>query len=381
MIYFDNAATTYKKPDCVVEAVAQAMKYCGNSGRGGHGIALESSRKIYDAREKLADFFCFEDASCIVFTANATESLNMALQGVLKPGDHVITTMLEHNSVLRPLYMLESKGVEISFVPCEKMGMPEYGMIQSLIKSNTKAIVVTHASNVTGNITDIGRIGKIAREHNLIFMVDASQTSGSIDINAREMGINILCTTGHKGLMGPQGVGVLAVEKKIDIVPLLAGGTGIHSFDRKQPEAMPERLEAGTLNGPGIAGLYAAIDFIEQTEKKNILEKELQLMWHFYEGVKSQKSVRLYGNFQSKYRAPIVSLNIGDSDSAEVADILDQDYGIAVRAGAHCAPLMHQFFETEKQGMVRFSFGYFNTFKEVELAVQAVKSIGEDLNK
>ncbi|WP_312649081.1 aminotransferase class V-fold PLP-dependent enzyme [Aminipila sp.] len=378
MIYFDNAATTYIKPDCVIEAVIQSMQSTGNAGRGGHEISLESSRNIYNAREKLADFFCFEDVSGIVFTANSTESLNIALQGILEPQDHVITTILEHNSVLRPLYLLESKGMEVSFIPCDEKGIPEYNSIPELIRSNTKAIIVTHASNVTGNIIDINTIGAIARKHNLIFIVDASQTAGSVNINAEEMGIDVLCTTGHKGLMGPQGVGVLAVRKGINIEPLLVGGSGIQSFDKNHPANMPARLEAGTLNGHGIAGLYAALEFIEAKGIRVIADKEQELMWRFYKGIRNLKTVKVYGNFEVKDRSPIVSLNVGHIDSAETADILAQEYGIATRAGAHCAPLMHQFFGTERQGMVRFSFGYFNTFAEVDTAINAVRELAEN---
>lgn len=381
MIYFDNAATTYIKPDCVIEAVIQSMRSSGNAGRGGHEISLESSRKIYEAREKLANFFCFEDASCIVFTANSTESLNIAIQGILQPEDHVITTILEHNSVLRPLYLLESKGMEVSFIPSDAYGIPEFNLIPELIKPNTKAIIITHASNVTGNIVNIKAIGEIARKHNLIFIVDASQTAGSVNINAQEMGIDVLCTTGHKSLMGPQGIGVLAVRKGLDINPLIVGGSGIQSFHKKHPESMPVRLEAGTLNGHGIAGICAALDFIGEKGLQEIFNKEQSLMWRFYKGIKSIKAVKVYGDFQVKERAPIVSLNIGDLDSAETADILAQEYGIATRSGAHCAPLIHEFFGTETQGMVRFSFGYFNTFDEVDTAIAALQVIAEDFNQ
>lgn len=381
MIYFDNAATTYIKPDCVIEAVIQSMRSSGNAGRGGHEISLESSRKIYEAREKMADFFCFEDASCIVFTANSTESLNIAIQGILEPEDHVITTILEHNSVLRPLYLLESKGMEVSFIPNDAYGIPEYNLIPELIKPNTKAIIVTHASNVTGNIVNIKTIGEIARKHNLIFIVDASQTAGSVNINAQEIGIDVLCTTGHKSLMGPQGIGVLAVRIGLDIKPLIVGGSGIQSFQRKHPESMPVRLEAGTLNGHGIAGICAALDFIGEKGLHEILNKEQSLMWRFYKGIKAIKTVKVYGDFEVEERAPIVSLNIGELDSAETADILAQEYGIATRSGAHCAPLIHEFFGTETQGMVRFSFGYFNTFDEVDIAIAALQVIAEDLSQ
>lgn len=381
MIYFDNAATTYIKPDCVIQSVIQSLRFSGNAGRGGHEISLESSRKIYNAREKLADFFCFEDASCIVFTSNSTESLNVALQGILEPEDHVITTILEHNSVLRPLYVLENKGLEVSFIPCDHNGIPKYNLISELIRPNTKAIIVTHASNVTGNIVDIKTIGEIARKHNLVFIVDASQTAGSIEINALEMGIDVLCTTGHKSLMGPQGIGVLAVKKGLNIKPLMVGGSGIQSFHKKHPEQMPVRLEAGTLNGHGIAGLSAALDFIGEKGQNEIFNTEQNLMWRFYNGIKPISNVKIYGDFDVKKRAPIVSLNIENLDSAETADILAQEYDIATRSGAHCAPLIHEFFGTETQGMVRFSFGYFNTFDEVDTAIAALQKIAEDFNQ
>lgn len=378
MIYLDNAATTYTKPNCVIEAVVEAMKHSGNAGRSGHEIALKSSRNIYNVRERIADFFCAEEPSCVAFTANSTESLNIAIQGLLKPEDHVITTHLEHNSVLRPLYLLEDKGLQISFIPCDEKGELKYENIQGVIKSNTKAIITTHASNVTGNLVDIKKIGKISKKNNLVYILDASQTAGSIEINMKDTGVDILCATGHKGLMAPQGVGLLLVQKDINIEPLVVGGSGFMSFEKKHPDKMPTRLEAGTLNSHGIAGLNAALDFIKEVGQDSIYKKERELMWGFYEGIKDISNIKVYGDFETDLRASIVSLNIGHMNSSEVADILAQEYGIATRAGAHCAPLVHRFYKTERQGMIRFSFGYFNTFDEVEKTVDAVKELAND---
>lgn len=379
MIYFDNAATSYKKPECVIQAVTDAMCKGGNPGRGAYEISLESSRTVYNARRKLADFFSFEDPSSIVFTANATESLNMALLGSLPNNCHIITTLLEHNSVLRPLYMQEEKGTELSFVSCDEQGNIDYEKIEPLIKSNTKAIVTTHGSNVTGNLVDIERIGKITKAHGLIYIVDASQTAGEIPIDADKANIDILCATGHKGLMGPQGVGILGVKSNIYIKPIVVGGSGVSSFSKTQPDSMPQRLEAGTLNGHGIAGILAAVDFIERNHINTIFEKEHQLMQAFYEGVKTINGIKIYGDFSREIRLPIVSLNLGNISSQEISDILAGEYDIATRAGAHCAPLMHEFFKTREQGMVRFSFGYYNTLAEVEKAVAAIRQISEEL--
>lgn len=377
MIYFDNAATTYIKPESVINAVVNNLKNGGNSGRGGHLAALEANRIIYNARKTVSDFFGFESPESIVFTSSATESLNIALQGVLKNNDHVITTCMEHNSVLRPLFLMEERGVEVSFVTCNECGELEYQQMEKLVKSNTRMIVATHGSNVTGNLNDIILLSQFAKEKGLIFLLDASQTAGEFKIDVDKMNIDILCTTGHKGLMGPQGVGLLGVKKEIYIRPFKVGGTGILSFSKEQPDTMPTRLEAGTLNMPGIAGLTAAIEFINAIGLEKISERQKTLMDTFYKGVRDLGGVKIYGGFECHNRAPIVSLNIGDINSSQIADILSTDYNIATRAGAHCAPLLHKHFKTEKQGMVRFSFGYFNTLLEVEEAIKAVKEIAE----
>ena len=376
MIYLDNAATTMRKPDGVIPAVVKAMESMGNSSRGTHEGALDAARSVYRTRVKLGRMFgCPEER--VIFTCNSTEALNIAISGTIDKGDHVITTDLEHNSVLRPLYRLEAeKGVELSFVPADKLGNVDYADFERLMRPNTKAIVCTHASNLTGNHVDIQRVGEIAHRHGALLIVDASQTAGAFPINIREMGIDVLCFTGHKSLMGPQGTGGLCVGEGVEIRPFKVGGSGVQSYSKTQPEEYPTRLEAGTLNGHGIAGLGAALDFIEQVGMDSIYQKEHQLMTRFYEGVKDIEGVTVYGDF-SRMRSPVVALNIKDYDSSAVSDELSEYYGIATRPGAHCAPRMHMALGTEAQGAVRFSFAYFNTEDDVDAAVNAVKDIAK----
>ena len=374
MIYLDNAATTMRKPDGVIPAVVKAMESMGNSSRGTHEGALDAARSVYRTRVKLGRMFgCPEER--VIFTCNSTEALNIAISGTIDKGDHVITTDLEHNSVLRPLYRLEAeKGVELSFVPADKLGNVDYADFERLMRPNTKAIVCTHASNLTGNHVDIQRVGEIAHRHGALLIVDASQTAGAFPINIKEMGIDVLCFTGHKSLMGPQGTGGLCVGEGVEIRPFKVGGSGVQSYSKTQPEEYPTRLEAGTLNGHGIAGLGAALDFIEQVGMDSIYQKEHQLMTRFYEGVKDIEGVTVYGDF-SRMRSPVVALNIKDYDSSAVSDELSEYYGIATRPGAHCAPRMHMALGTKEQGAVRFSFGCFNTQDEVNAAIYAVREI------
>lgn len=377
MIYLDNAATTIIKPEEVAEAVVKALSIAGNSGRGVHSASLDASRIIYEARENIALLFKAESPDRIAFTMNATEALNIAIQGTLEAGDHVITTDLEHNSVLRPLYMMEERGVELTVIPADEKGNISYEDIEDNIKDNTKAVVCTHASNLTGNVTDIERIGRITKEKGILFIVDASQTAGVMDIDVNKMNIDILCFTGHKSLMGPQGTGGLYVREGVDIKPLLSGGSGIKTYSKTHPEELPVRLEAGTLNVHGLAGLNASVRYILDKGVENIRKEEQKLLWQFYEGVSEIQGVTVYGNFEDFNRCPILSLNIHDYDSSKVSDVIYSQYGIAVRAGAHCAPLMHEALGTVSQGAVRFSFSHFNTAEEIEEAIKAVKEIAE----
>ncbi len=380
MIYFDNAATTMVKPRCVIEAVTQAMQHMGNSGRGTHGASLGAARTIYDTRKLLADFFNAEKATRIAFTANSTESLNIAIKGLFAPGDHVISTVLEHNSVLRPLYELEKKGVRVTYAECDEKGAIRPEDILKYVDSSTRGIVCTHASNLTGNMVDIARIGAAARKAGIIFIVDASQTAGVIPIDVQEMNIDVLCFTGHKGLLGPQGTGGLYVREGVEIRPLLSGGSGVQTYSREHPREMPTALEAGTLNGHGIAGLHAAVEYIMETGIDDIRSAERELMRRFYNGAKEIPGVRIYGDFDTEERCPIVTLNLRDYDSGEVSDELAFGYEIATRPGGHCAPMMHRALGTVSQGAVRFSFSSFNTADEVDTALDALRELagGED---
>ncbi|MBD9002649.1 MAG: aminotransferase class V-fold PLP-dependent enzyme [Coprococcus catus] len=377
MIYLDSSATSFLKPPQVAEAVFRSFNTIGNAGRGAHAPTLNASRLIYNTREKLAALFGTPDPSRIAFTCNATEALNIAIHGAIHPGEHVITTACEHNSVLRPLYLKEKEGTELTIIPADKKGRIRYDLLESSVKSNTSAIVLTHASNLSGNVTDLAFVSNFAKKHGLLLIVDASQTAGSLPINVVKMGIDILCFTGHKGLFGPQGTGGLYVREGLTLSPLKSGGSGIHSFDRQHPTDMPTALEAGTLNGHGIAGLNAGLDYILSTGVKNIHAKEISLARRFVNGISDISDLKLYGDIDAPLRTPIISLNIGNMSSASVSDILWEDYEICVRAGAHCAPLMHKTFGTEKQGAVRFSFSCFNTEAEIDTAIRAMHEIAE----
>ena len=376
MIYLDNAATTMQKPECVVKAVTDALTSLGNASRGAHEGALETNRVIYRTRTKLASFFGCPKSDQVIFTGNSTEALNIAISGTIGKGSHVITTQLEHNSVLRPLYRLcEERDVKLDFVKSDRRGCVDYSQFESLICPDTCAIVCTHASNLTGNVLDIGRIGQIAKEHGILFILDASQTAGTIPIDMTDSNVSILCFTGHKSMMGPQGTGGMCINGDISVRPFKVGGTGVQSFLEKQPEEYPTRLEAGTMNGHGIAGLSAALDYILEIGPDRIHEHEMNLARRFYDKISTIPDVKVYGDIAANVRCPIVTLNIRELDSAVVADELAYTYGIATRAGAHCAPLMHQALGTRMQGAVRFSFGYFNTQEECDAAADAVADI------
>jgi glycine hydroxymethyltransferase len=377
VIYLDNAATTLHKPQQVIDAVVHAMQSMGNCARGTHEEALDAARTVYDARVRLASLFGCPRVDHVAFTANSTEALNMAINGLIDPGDHVISTDLEHNSVLRPLYRLEAEhGAELSFVPADKLGNVDYADFERLMKPNTRAVVCTNASNLTGTVLDIERIAKTAHSHGALVIVDASQTAGCWPIDMKKMGIDVLCFTGHKGLMGPQGTGGICVKEGIEIRPFKVGGSGVQSYSRTHPAEYPTRLEAGTLNGHGIAGLGAAAKFISETGVENIHAKERSLMLRFYEGVKDIEGVTVYGDF-TKDKTAIVALNIRDYESGEVSYELSQGYGIATRPGAHCAPRMHKALGTAEVGAVRFSFSFYNTEEEIDEAVRAVAELAK----
>ena len=372
MIYLDNAATSLVKPQEVIDAVVHAMQSLGNAGRGVNEASLGAARTIYDTRVKLAEFFHAESPAQVVFTANSTESLNAALKGILDPGEHVITSQIEHNSVLRPLYELESRDVELTIIPADREGRVDYSDFEKNIRDNTKMIVSSHASNLTGNLMDIQRIGDICHAHGCLFVVDASQTAGVFPIDVQKMHIDVLCFTGHKSMLGPQGTGGMVVREGLQIRPLKTGGSGVQTYSKTHPAQMPTALEAGTLNGHGIAGLNAAVDYIGREGMDSIREKELALMRRFKQGIEDIPGIRIYGDFSVEMRSPIVTINLGDYDSSEVSDELFMTYGISTRSGAHCAPLMHEALGTVSQGAVRFSFSHFNTEEEIDAAVRAL---------
>lgn len=378
MIYLDNAATTMHKPKEVIDAVINAMSSMGNAGRGASEASLSASRIIYDTREKLCKFFNGENPKQIVFTNNSTESLNVAIKGLLNAGDHVITTMLEHNSVLRPLYEMREKGVELTIIESDKNGSFRLEDMEAAIQPNTKMIVCTNGSNLTGNYVPLKPVGELAKKHDILFVVDASQTAGVFPIDVQDMMIDVLCFTGHKGLLGPQGTGGMYVREGLKIRPLKTGGSGVQTYSKTHPAEMPTALEAGTLNGHGIAGLHAAMSYLEETGVDQIRAREQELMWRFYEGVKDIPEITIYGDFSTKERCAIVTLNIGDYDSSEVSDALLTEYSISTRSGGHCAPLMHEALGTVEQGAVRFSFSHYNTEEEVDAAIEAVRELAKD---
>lgn len=375
LIYADSAATSLHKPPQVARAVADAVCRLGNSGRGAGAPALDSGRVIFDCRRKLSALFDGDGPEQVAFTSNVTEALNTALKGLFRPGEHIITTAAEHNSVLRPLYELEDAGCELTVLPCGENGVFYPAGLAAALRPNTRGVVCTHASNVTGNVTDIAAVGTFCRAHGLLFILDAAQTAGTFPISMKEQHIDVVCFTGHKGLLGPQGIGGLCVRRGLSIRPLKTGGSGIWSFRRSHPDVMPTALEAGTLNTPGIAGLSAGLDFLSEQGMEVLRRREQDLALKFYRRVRALPGVRLYGDFSTPDRAPIVSLNLGEIPSDQVADELQERFGIAVRSGAHCAPLIHRHFGTEAQGMVRFSFSWANTPAELDAILAALTQL------
>ena len=376
MIYLDSAATSFYRPPQVAQAVAEAINTMGNAARGTGAPALSGARVIYETRELLARLFHAPGPEQVAFTANSTESLNMAIKGLTRPGDRVVTTVLEHNSVLRPLYEMEAAGASLVIIGCKgerRKGILDLEALRQAIVPGVKAVVCTHASNLTGNRVDIRQIGQWCRQAGAVFIVDASQTAGVFPIHMEEDCIDILCFTGHKGLLGPQGTGGICLGKDISLRPLLSGGSGILTFSKTHPAQMPTALEAGTLNGHGLAGLKAGVQYILEQGMERLRQREQQLARLFYEEVRRIPDVRLYGDFEDPDRAAIVSLNLGEEDSGAVSDYLSQEYGIYTRSGGHCAPLMHQALGTKRQGAVRFSFSHFNTEEDVAAAVKALR--------
>lgn len=380
MIYLDNAATSFPKPERVYVEMDRCMRqYCANPGRSGHRLALEAGRAIYRTRERLCRLFNIESPMQVVFTSNATEALNLGIKGLLKEGDHVVTTSVEHNSVARPLTALKAKGVSVTYVGCDLKGYLNPRDIERAIKKNTALIVITHASNVTGTLMPVKEVGLIAKERGIPFMLDAAQTAGIYDIDVRDMNIDILAFPGHKGLMGPQGTGGLYISENLDVLQMKEGGTGSRSEELAQPVVVPDRYESGTPNTAGIVGLGEGVGFILEKGTAAIREHEEELTGMLLQGLEQIKGVKIYGPVNPGLQAGVVSINIGDGDSGEISYILDRSYDIATRSGLHCSPLAHRTIGTFDQGTVRFSIGYFNTREDIEAALRAVEEIAAEM--
>ncbi|MGQ9509497.1 MAG: aminotransferase class V-fold PLP-dependent enzyme [Thermodesulfobacteriota bacterium] len=379
MIYFDNSATSWPKPPQVKEAINKFIDEIGaNPGRSGHLLSIEAAKIIFETRDLLAKLFNIKDSSRIVFTTNATESINLALKGLLQSGDHVVTSSMEHNSVMRPLRDLEKKGVRLSIAPCSSNGELDPKEVEKRIQSNTKMIVLTHASNVTGTLLPIPEVGKIAKQHDIFFLVDAAQTAGSYPIDIETDGVDLLAFSGHKSLYGPQGTGGLVIGERIDekkMIPLKQGGTGSRSEFEEQPDFLPDRFESGTPNTVGIAGLLEGVRFVLKEGVLNIHQYERSLIEKLAEGLLEIPKIKIYGWSKDKDRIATLSFNYLSLSSSEVASHLEECYGILCRPGLHCAPSAHKTIGTFPEGTVRFGLGYFNKAEEIEFALKAIRSM------
>ena len=381
LIYLDNAATSYPKPCKVYEEIQKClMYYCANPGRSGHQMSVYAGNAVYETREIICSFFNIENPLRLCFTKNATEALNFVIKGILKPGEHVITTSMEHNSVLRPLkYVEKHLGVEVTIIWGNKFGEIDPDLIKRSIKNNTVLIIASLSSNVNGTILPIEEIGKISREHGLLFLLDSAQGAGSVNIDVIKTNADFLAFSGHKGLLGPPGIGGLYVRDGINLNPLLHGGTGSNSKSEEQPEIMPDLLESGTLNLPGIIGLGTGIKFIKNFGPENIAYYKQLLLKRFHESIKDIKGIKMYSLMENDRNSGILAMNFLEYDSSEIANILDVQYGIATRGGFHCAPLAHETLGTEIQGLVRFSLGCFNTIEEIDYTANALRTISSKL--
>ena len=381
MIYLDNAATSFPKPETVYREMDICIRtFCANPGRGSHAMSIKSAQAVNDTREKIAALINAKDPLNISFTKNATEALNIAILGCLKEGDHVITTCMEHNSVLRPLKTLEKfKGIKLTIVDADKLGWIDPFMIKKHINKKTKLIVCTLSSNVNGIIMPVREIGRIAAERGIIFLLDASQGLGSMEVDLAKNNISILAFPGHKGLYGPQGTGGLYVSPEVKLNPLMSGGTGSKSEYLYQPELLPDKYESGTLNTPGIVGLGAGVEFIRKNGVNTIKSKKDGLTKRLFDGLSQNKNIRIYSSENINENSGIIAFNIKNTDSSEISMLLDKRYGIECRSGQHCAPLAHRHFNTMKTGMVRLSIGFFNTINEIDNTISAIHRIIYDV--
>ena len=376
MIYLDNAATTWPKPERVYQAVDTCLRTMGaNPGRGGHSMARAASMLLYETREALAELFGIVDANQVVFTHNATDAINMAIFGIVNPGDTVVTTAMEHNAVARAVRVAESRGAYVKVIPCNATGRLDMEVMAAAIKQKPKLVIMTHASNVTGTIMPVADVGKLTKKLGVTLLVDAAQTAGVEAIDVTSMGIDVLAFSGHKGLLGAQGTGGLYVHEAISVKPLRVGGTGSLSESDIQPEFMPDRLESGTPNTPGIASMKAGVEFILATGRSKIQAKEMELTSFLLAGLRQITEATVYGLQTPHGRTAVISFTLAGRDSGQIAHLLDQNYEIACRSGLHCAPWAHQSIGTLKTGTVRLSPGYFNTEEEVEQTLVAIREL------
>lgn len=376
MYYFDNAATTVQKPQTVADAVHDVLSsgLYGNPSRGAHGYSLRAYELVLDAKEQVKGLFHAGPDYDVAFTHNSTTALNLVLKGLLRPGDHVLTTMWEHNAVLRPLYQLEKEGVAIDFIGSDAhTGQLRYEEMEQKIRPETKLLVCNHASNVTGNVLDLSCIASFCQNHGLFLVVDASQSAGVVPIDMSDGTVTAVCFTGHKSFYGPGGTGGVCIRRDAPVRPVLTGGDGVHAFDHDQPGGVPAILEAGTSNVAGIAGLRAGVAYIRD-HWQQLRQKQADLNARFLQGLRSIPGLVIYGDF-SRPRVPVFAVNFPGAESAVVSDILWETYGIATRPGFHCAPLLHESLGTKQQGAVRFSLSSFTTEEDLEAALVALKKI------
>jgi cysteine desulfurase family protein len=375
-IYLDNAATSFPKPPEVYTAVDRTLRTIGVApGRGGYHQGMEAARLVLDVRDSIADFFGVADAARIIFTSNATEALNLGLHGLLQPGDHVITTMMEHNSLARPLHHAASTGVQVTWLPADRCGRITAGQVAAALRPETRLVAVNHCSNVTGSIQPIEEIGDICRTRGILFLVDAAQSAGSLPLQVQDASIDLLAAPGHKCLFGPQGTGFLYVSERVNPAPLTRGGTGSRSADLEQPADLPERYESGTPNTPGIAGLGAGLAFIKSVGRKTIRRHELGLLEQLLAGLTAISGVTVVGPAGADERGAVVSITMAGHDPAALGFRLDHDFGICVRTGLHCAPLAHRAVGTYPAGTVRISPGYFNTPDHIDQLLAALRAL------
>lgn len=372
-MYLDNAATTYPKPDVVYDAIQHVLRNVGASpGRGGYRLSLEAGRVLFQARETAAGFFSIADSSRVIFTHNATGALNLALQGILTPGDHVVTSSMEHNSLLRPLYALRAKGVEVSIVPATADGVIAVDDMRRAVQKNTKLIAVSHVSNVCGAIQPIGQLAELSREAGALFLVDAAQSAGYLPLAVEQLGIDLLAAPGHKGLLGPSGTGLLYVAPHVRLTSVLQGGTGSHSTAEEQPLVMPDGFEAGTHNLPGIAGLQAGMEFLTERGISSVHQHEQGLLLQAEQALRKIPGVTVHGPADPAGRCSVLSFTVSGVDPSLLAAQLDHGFDIAVRAGLHCAPLAHRTLGTLPGGTVRLSPGWSTTSEEIAFFSDAV---------